>query len=118
MTKMEINIKNLKEKDRLIINNETYEIIWIDDDWCYNEKKDIAENRGKAFYLYKIGEKPMPVLPLFHILNYDRNKEKLKFFKTRLRENTKFPKDMPERFKHKIEETNEVPIKSIQIKQK
>ncbi len=111
-------IKNLRERDRLVINNEGYKIIRIDDNWWFNEKKDKVENRGKVFYLYKIGDKPMPVLPLFHTLNYYKNENKLKFFKSKIRENLKFPKDIPERFKHKIEETNEVLIKNMQIKQK
>jgi len=110
---MEINLEKLREKDRITINNEEFEVVKIEENYRYDDKKDEIENKGKTVYLHKLNEKE---LLLFHTINISKNGD-IKLFKT-TRRMPKYPKDIPKGFKHKIEDYKEVKIKTIKLKWK
>ena len=109
----EIIIVDLNEKDRLIINNEEYEVVRVEDNLHISEEGELVD-KGFVATLYKIGDKPIASLPLFNYLSEENGK--LRLLRSKLKENQTFPKNMPETFKYKETEAIKIPIKEIKIK--
>jgi len=114
INKMEI--KDIKIKDKIEINNKTYEVIRIEDDYWYFEKQGV-KNRGKGFILHELGDEKLHVPePKFYLYFNNKNK-KLELHEITFKENEKVPKDFRKSLGNpKISENKIIPIKRINKK--
>ena len=110
-------LKNLKEKDEVIINNKGYEVFKRESDEWYNPKKQKITERYKIIILYNLKEKPKVLIPNFYILKYNEKTGEIKFIKTIQKEVEKYPKDFPEKSKPLIK-VEEKQIKIAKIRNK
>jgi hypothetical protein len=115
---MKIQLSHLNTGSRIIINNNAYEVISIEDDYWYDKDSDEIENKGLFINLHELGDSRLGVPVPTHYLYYYNKTKKFEFYKCKFEKNPKIPKDASHKLKisSKISKETKIPIKEIKQK--